>query len=282
MRKILLILVGMVLAIPAWAGDLPVDARVEQAMFGNHRSEENINRNRYRHPVGTLTFLGLEDGMTVMEIWPGGGWYTEVLAPVMRHHGQFVVAAYDVDVPDQPQYRYGLQKTLLEKFASRPDVYDQVALVPFSPPASASLGEADSIDLLLTFRNTHGWVGDGVAQMIFTEFARVLKPSGILGVVQHRADQGTDPLKTAEMGYVSEQGIIELARAAGLYLEARSEVNANPADTGDYEGGVWTLPPGLSQCREIEGEDEITACREQYRAIGESDRMTLRFRKPLD
>ena len=282
MRKILLIAVGMVMAIPAWAGDLPVDARVEQAMFGNHRSEENINRNRYRHPVGTLTFLGLEDGMTVMEIWPGGGWYTEVLAPVMRHHGQFVVAAYDVDVPDQPQYRYGLQKTLLEKFASRPDVYDQVAVVPFSPPASASLGEADSIDLLLTFRNTHGWIGDGVAVAIFAEFARVLKPGGILGVVQHRADEGTDPAKTSDMGYVSEQGVIELARGAGLYLEARSEVNANPADTGDYEGGVWTLPPSLGQCREIEGEDEITACREQYRAIGESDRMTLRFRKPLD
>ena len=282
MKKVLLILVGMVMAIPAWAGDLPVDARIERAMSGDHRSEENINRNRYRHPVGTLTFLGLEDGMTVMEIWPGGGWYTEVLAPVMRHHGQFVVAAYDVDVPDQPQYRYGLQKTLLEKFSSRPDVYDQVALVPFSPPASASLGEADSIDLLLTFRNTHGWVGDGVAASIFAEFARVLKPGGILGVVQHRAEQGTDPAKTSEMGYVSEQGVIQLARGAGLYLEARSEVNANPADTGDYEGGVWTLPPGLSQCREIEGEDEITACREQYRAIGESDRMTLRFRKPLD
>lgn len=282
MRKILLIAMGLVMAIPAWAGDLPVDARIEQAMFGNHRSEENINRNRYRHPVGTLTFLGLEDGMTVMEIWPGGGWYTEVLAPVMRHHGQFVVAAYDVDVPDQPQYRYGLQKALLEKFASRPDVYDQVAVVPFSPPASASLGEADSIDLLLTFRNTHGWVGDGVAAAIFAEFARVLKPGGILGVVQHRADEGTDPAKTSDMGYVSEQAVIGLARGAGLYLEARSEVNANPADTGDHEGGVWTLPPSLSQCREVEGEDEMAACREQYRAIGESDRMTLRFRKPLD
>jgi predicted methyltransferase len=282
MRKVLLLVVVMVMVMPVWADDLPIDARIERAMSGDHRSEENILRNRYRHPVGTLTFLGLEDGMTVMEIWPGAGWYTEVLAPVMRHHGQFVVAAYDVDVPDQPQYRYGLQKTLLEKFSSWPDVYDQVALVPFSPPTSASLGEADSIDLLLTFRNTHGWVGDGVAAMIFVEFARVLKPGGILGVVQHRADQGTDPAKTSEMGYVSEQGVIDLARGAGLYLEARSEVNANPADTKDYEGGVWTLPPGLSQCRDIENEDEITACREQYRAIGESDRMTLRFRKPLE
>lgn len=282
MRKMLLIVVGVVMAMPVWAGDLPIDARIERGMSGDHRSEENIDRNRYRHPVGTLTFLGLEDGMTVMEIWPGGGWYTEVLAPVMRHHGQFIVAAYDVDVPDQPQYRYGLQKTLLEKFSSRPDVYDQVALVPFSPPDSASLGEAGSIDLLLTFRNTHGWVGGGEARMIFTEFARVLKPGGILGVVQHRAEQGTDPAKTSEMGYLSEDAVIELARGAGLYLEARSEVNANPADTRDWEGGVWTLPPGLSQCRDLESEDEITACREQYRAIGESDRMTLRFRKPLD
>jgi predicted methyltransferase len=282
MRKELGIVIGIVMAASAWAGDLPVDARVERAMSGDHRSEENIDRNRYRHPVGTLTFLGLEDGMTVMEIWPGAGWYTEVLAPVMRHHGQFIVAAYDVDVPDQPQYRYRLQKTLLEKFSSRPDVYDQVAVVPFSPPASASLGAAGSIDLLLTFRNTHGWVGDGIAEKIFSEFARVLKPGGILGVVQHRAVSGADPAKTSEMGYVSEQAVIDLARAAGLYLEARSEVNANPADTRDHEGGVWSLPPGLSQCRDIEIEDEMSACLGQYKAIGESDRMTLRFRKPLE
>jgi predicted methyltransferase len=282
MKKILIFVIGMMMAVPAWAGSLPIDARIEQAMFGDHRSEENINRNRYRHPVGTLTFLGLEDGMTVMEIWPGGGWYTEILAPVMRHKGQFIAATYDVEVPDQPQYRYGLQKTLLEKFSSRPDVYDQVAIAPFSPPASASLGEAGSIDLLLTFRNTHGWVGDGVAETLFAEFARVLKPGGILGVVQHRANKDTDPLKTSEMGYVSEQGVIELARKAGLFLEARSEVNANPADSKDYEGGVWTLPPGLSGCEDIEGEAEMADCLKKYQAIGESDRMTLRFRKPLE
>ena len=281
MRKFLLALVGAIIAVPSWAGDLLVDARIERAMFGDHRSEENIDRNRYRHPVGTLTFLGLEDGMTVMEIWPGAGWYTEVIAPVVRHHGQFIVATYDVDVPDQPQYRYGLQETLLKKFAARPDLYDQVAVAPFSPPESASLGDADSIDLLVTFRNTHGWVGGGDADKIFAEFARVLKPGGILGVVQHRADPGTDPAKTSEMGYVSEEVVVELARRAGLYLEARSEVNANPADSKDYEAGVWSLPPGLSLCRDIESEDEMAACREKYRAIGESNRMTLRFRKPL-
>lgn len=282
MNKIIIILLAILFGMPAFSADLPIDARIEQAMFGDHRSEDNINRNRYRHPVGTLTFLGLEDGMTVMEIWPGGGWYTEVLAPVVRHNGQYIVATYDVDVPDQPQYRYSLQETLLKKFSDRPDVYDQVAVAPYSPPQSASLGDADSIDLILTFRNTHGWIGDGLASQVFSEFARVLKPGGILGVVQHRAREGADPAKSSGMGYVSEQAVIELARSAGLFLEARSEVNANPADSRDHEGGVWNLPPGLSACREIESEDEMKACRTRFKAIGESDRMTLRFRKPME
>jgi predicted methyltransferase len=174
-----------------------------------------------------------------------------------------------------------LQEALLKKFSDRPDLYDQVAVVPFSPPVSASLGESNSVDVILTFRNTHGWIGDGLADSVFTEFSRVLKPGGVLGVVQHRAKEGSDPAQTSEMGYVSEQAVIELARAAGLYLEARSEVNANPADKKDHEGGVWSLPPSLSLCRDSENEDEIAACQEKYRAIGESDRMTLRFRKPL-
>ena len=280
MNRLVIGLLCLFVGLPLAASDLSIEARTEQGMFGAHRSEANIARNRYRHPVGTLSFLGLEDGMTVMEIWPGAGWYTEVLAPVMRHHGQYIVAAYDVDVPDQPQYRYRLQMDLLDKFSGSPEIYDQVAVVAFSPPESASLGEPESVDIVLTFRNTHGWVGDGIAELIFTEFGRVLKPGGILGVVQHRAPSGSDPKVTAENGYLSEEAVIALARGAGLYLEARSEVNANAKDTKDHSGGVWSLPPSLSLCREIEGEDEIAACREKYQAVGESDRMTLRFRKP--
>ena len=282
MKKLVCLLCLLSSALPLFAADLPMAARIEQAMLGAHRSEANIARNRYRHPVGTLTFLGLQDGMTVLEIWPGSGWYSEVLAPVVRHHGQYLVASFDPDVAGQPEYRYGLHKELLEKFAANPELYDQVAVVPFSPPGSASLGEAASVDLILTFRNMHGWINDGVAEQIFTEFARVLKPGGILGIVQHRAAEGTDPKVTAKKGYVSEVAIAALARSAGLYLEARSEVNANPADTKDYAEGVWTLPPGFRLCEKITAAAEKETCEAPWRAIGESDRMTLRFRKPLE
>lgn len=267
---------------PLFAADLPIEARIEQAMLGDHRPVANIERNRYRHPVGTLTFLGLRDGMTVLEISPGSGWYSEVLAPVLRHHGQYLAASFDPDVEGQPEYRYGLHQQLLEKFAASPGIYDQVAVIAFSPPDSASLGEAASVDLILTFRNIHGWISEHVAEQVFGEFGRVLKPGGILGVVQHRAAQGMDPEVTAENGYVSEDAVVALARSAGLYLEARSEVNANPADRRDYAEGVWALPPGFAACKEILSEPEKVACQAPWRAIGESDRMTLRFRKPLD
>lgn len=273
MKKLLfVVLAGLAgLAGPALAGGMSVAASVEQAMWGDHRSEANIARNRYRHPVGTLDFFGLRADMTVMEIWPGAGWYTEVLAPVLRESGKLVVATWDPEVEGQPGYRYELPEQMRQAFAARPDVYEQVEVVHYSPPESASLGAAGSVDMVVTFRNTHGWVNHGQAGAVYAEFARVLKPGGVLGVVQHRAADGADAAGTARSGYVSEAAVIALAEAAGLVLEARSEINANPKDTKDHPEGVWTLPPSFRL-----GEKD----RETYAAIGESDRMTLRFRKP--
>jgi predicted methyltransferase len=244
--------------------------QVAKGMDGAHRSEANIARNQYRHPAETLAFFGIEDGMTVMEIWPGGGWYTEILAPAMRDHGKLIIATWDPEIEGQAAYRYRLPKQMEETFAKHPEVYDQVELEYFSPPGSPSLGDAGSIDAVLTFRNTHGWVGAGVAQDIFNEFARVLKPGGILGVVQHRAEEGTEPVESSKMGYVPEAVVKQLASNAGFVLVAGSEINANPKDSKDYPEGVWTLPPGYAL-------DDVD--KDKYKAIGESDRMTLRFKK---
>lgn len=282
MRTVLAVLAAIIFAAPVFAGQSEVASRIEKAMLGDHRSDANKSRNVYRNPVGTLTFFGLRDGMTVMEIWPGGGWYTEILAPAIRGHGQFIVAGWDVDVEGQPDYRYRLQNQLMEKFQSAPGFYDQVAVVPFSPPETASLGEADSIDMILTFRNSHGWINNETAADMYGEFARVLKPGGVLGVVQHRASEDAGAEIVANGGYVSEAAIIEIARGAGLYLEARSQVNANPKDTRDHEAGVWTLPPSIDLCGDLEGTEEWDDCAAPWQAVGESDRMTLRFRKPLN
>jgi predicted methyltransferase len=277
---ILLISLVAIVDPPAMAADLSVNARVEQAMLGEHRSVANLERNRYRHPVGTLEFFGLSYGMKVLEIWPGGGWYSEILAPVLRGRGEYVVASWDQAVPDQPGYRYSLHEQMLAKFAAEPDLYDQVKVIPWSPPQSASLGEANSYDLIVTFRNTHGWVSDGIAAGVFVEFARVLKSGGVLGVVQHRAAAGADPASSAETGYVSEDAVIALATSAGLVLDDRSEVNANAADDRDHPAGVWSLPPGLEVCSTVAEATAKAECEAPFRAIGESDRMTLRFRKP--
>lgn len=270
MKLVLVSVLSVLFSSSAFTDDLTFAERVAMGMQGEHRSDASKARDQYRHPVETLEFFGIKEGDTVMEIWPGGGWYTEILAPAMRDYGTLIIATWDPQVEGQPAYRYELPKKMEENFAQYPEVYDQVEFEYFSPPDSPSLGDADSLDVIVTFRNTHGWIGSGQAQAIFNEFARVLKPGGVLGVVQHRADDGSDPQTTAKQGYVSEAAVKEIAARAGFEFEAASEINANPKDTKDHPEGVWTLPPGYAT-----GD----ADREKYAAIGESDRMTLRFRK---
>ena len=267
------ILLSLALVAPAALAEDSYIERVAAASVGEHRSSANRARNEYRHPAQTLAFFGFEEGDSVLEIWPGGGWYTEVLAPAIRDHGVFTVANWDPAVEGQPDYRYELPKRLRAKFEARPALYDQVREVRFSPPESASLGAAASYDLVLTFRNTHGWVSGGLAEAMFAEFARVLKPGGVLGVVQHRAAPGSDPQASSRRGYVPEAHVRALAEGAGLRFDGTSEVNANPADSRDHPEGVWTLPPSL----DLGDED-----RARYLTIGESDRMTLRFVKPAN
>ncbi len=234
----------------------------------DHRSAEDRARDNARHPVATLGFFGIRDDMTVVEISPGGGWYTEILAPFLRENGQLYAANYDPE-SEQEYYRRNARK-FLEKLASEPEVYGAVIPTVFDPPAKLEAAPAGSADMVVTFRNLHNWMEEGSAEAALSAMYRVLKPGGILGIVQHRQNAAVEQDPRAESGYVQENHVIELVEAAGFKLVARSEINANPKDTKDYPEGVWTLPPAY----ELGDVD-----RQTYQAIGESDRMTLKFVK---
>lgn len=238
------------------------------AMVGSHRSEQNIARNPARHPVATLAFFGLEEDMTVIEANPGGLWYTEILAPVLRDDGRYIAATYDVSLPGVVEYQTRSYENMQARFAKEADVFGTPTIAKLSPPDSIDLGPDGSVDMVLTFRNSHGWIRDGSAEAVYGAFFDVLKPGGVLGVVQHRAGP-----KTPEgfSGYVSQDQLISIATGVGFVLDASSDINANPRDTADHPGGVWSLPPSFRLGDEDRG---------VYAAIGESDRMTLRFRKP--
>ncbi|HVF35648.1 MAG TPA: methyltransferase [Candidatus Saccharimonadia bacterium] len=246
--------------------------KLDRVLGGDHRSEANRARDVYRHPKETLAFFGLKPGDRVVEISPGAGWYTEVLAPLMRGNGKLVAAIPDDTIEGQPKYRYDVINRFKTLLWSRPDVYDQVEVELFTPPTESSLGAPGSADVVLTFRNVHNWIGDKSAPAVFKAAFDVLKPGGVLGVTEHRAAAGKSAEESFKSGYLSEESVIKLATDAGFTLAAKSEVNANPKDTKDYAEGVWTLPPTLKL-----GD----ADREKYLAIGESDRMTLKFVKPV-
>jgi predicted methyltransferase len=248
----------------------PLDA----AIAGDWRTPEHAARDAFRNPKATLEFFGIEPGMTVIEITPGGGWYSEILAPYLRENGKWVGAIVDPEAATSDNARAYYERgntQLRDKLAGGPEQYDRGELVEYDP-AAPRFGEPGSADAVLTFRNVHNWIGGGQAQGMFNGFFEVLKPGGVLGVVEHRA-AGELP-EGDRSGYVDQAQVIAFAEAAGFVLEDSSEINANPADTRDHPNGVWNLPPTL---RVPEGEDA-----EKYRAIGESDRMTLRFRKPAE
>jgi predicted methyltransferase len=250
------------------------DAALSAAIAGDWRDPKNAARDAYRHPRETLTFFGVNAKQTVVEITPGGsGWYSEILAPYLRDGGKYFAAQVDPMAVAEGRSRDNQQKTidtLKARLAAHPAQFDRAQIATFDPkqPVFAAPGSADTV---LTFRNVHNWVGAGTADAYFGAFFAALKPGGVLGVVDHRAKPGTDIEVMKKSGYLTEQLVIDLATKAGFVLDARSEVNANPKDTADHPNGVWTLPP----VNRHDAEDDA-----MYQAIGESDRMTLRFRKP--
>lgn len=241
---------------------------LEEAVANPTRSAANRARDPYRHPLETLTFFGVKPGQTVLEISPGRGWYTEILAPMLADNGQYIVA---VPEPGENEYMRKMVTEFNEWMRSNSALGGKGTAVTFDLASDDVIRPAVQADVVLTFRNVHNWVGAKAEQKAFKAFFLNLKPGGALGVVEHRASETgkLDP----KSGYMKTSEVIRLAKNAGFKLEAQSEINANPKDTKDHPEGVWTLPPNLRL-----GEKD----REKYVAIGESDRMTLLFRKPLE
>jgi predicted methyltransferase len=244
------------------------DGALDQALAAQHRSAASRARDPYRHPRQTLQFFGLRPDMTVVEIWPGGGWYTEILAPLLRQQGKLYAATLD---PAASEYARRTVDDFRARLSARPDLYDKVMVTSLAaPPARNEIAPPGSADLVVTFRNLHNWMMFGWQRAAFEAMHAALKPGGVLGIVEHRGDPGRPQDPKAASGYVHEQYAIELIESVGFELIGRSEINANPRDSKDYEQGVWVLPPTFAA-----GAKD----RDRYAAIGESDRFTLKFVK---
>ena len=248
------------------------DSAMAAVLAGDHRGSSrsgvpNASRDGARHPAETLKFFGLQPDSSVVEIWPAGGWYTEIIAPFVAGNGQFYGAQFpggtDMEFFNRARDAYQA------KLDAHPQAYGDAQMTEMYPGSMALAPEP--VDMVLTFRNVHNWMSRDMQDEVMQAFYDVLKPGGVLGIVEHRATPGSEQDPKAESGYVTEEYTIMLAEKAGFVLDAKSEINANPKDTRDHAEGVWTLPPTLRL-----GDED----REKYLEIGESDRYTLRFLKP--
>ncbi len=272
------LITGLILIINS-TSQAEMSGMIQQAMVGDHREQVNISRNVFRHPVETLTFFGLKPEMTVVEIWPGGGWYTEILAPIMREQGIFYAAGFAMTADRTPNWRKDYHKKFTKKLEKAPAVYDHIVVTELGIPERTTMAPPGTADIVLTFRNVHNWLKGDYAEKMFEVMARALKPDGILGLVEHRAKPGTSIEEMKISGYMTEAHVIAMAEKAGFLLEEKSDINANRKDTANHPTGVWTLPPSLRHCKKIEDPTTRDQCTKKYTTIGESDRMTLRFRK---
>jgi predicted methyltransferase len=240
-----------------------------------YRSAENTARDIYRHPLQTLEFFGLQPQHSVLEVWPARGWYTEILAPYLKEQGQLSIANFrqnDGTLEDEKKIFWArLAKKLHQDIEKYPEHFGNVRVMEFDPPAQMQPGHVNQYDMVLSFRNSHVWNEAGYLLDVYRALFDVLKPGGTLGLVEHRSSRLSQISSKAGEGYLDEYYVIAVAKQAGFVLVERSEINANPKDTKDYPKGVYALPPTLA----MGGLDKA-----KYLAIGESDRMTLKFMKP--
>jgi len=244
------------------------DAKLQQVVNGDHRSAGNSARDQYRKPLETLSWLGIKDNMTVVEISPGGGWYTEILAPYLKDNGTFYAAGFDGE--DGPNWAKRAAKRFNDKLSADPAHYGKVNVTVLAPPNKTEVAPAGSADMVLTFRNVHNWMKAGTSDAVFSAMYQALKSGGTLGVVEHRGDPEVKQDPKAKSGYVNESDTIAMAEKAGFKLVGKSELLANAKDSRNHPKGVWTLLPNLRL-----GEED----KAKYLAIGESDRMLLKFVK---
>jgi predicted methyltransferase len=256
-KNLLLILLTLTIT-PLTAHDL------KGAVASEDRTPKNTLRDSSRNPIETLSFFGIESDMVVIELSPGGGWYTEILANYIHYPGTLIAAHWSKD-SEIAYYRRG--RANFEKKMSNNPMYGRVEIVDLY----SELAEENSVDAVLTFRNLHNWLGPNLDN-IFSNTFKSLKPGGVFGIVEHRAKPGTSMEMMKKSGYVTEAHAIKIAKKHGFELAAKSEINANPKDTADHPKGVWTLPPNYR----LKDKD-----RDKYSDIGESDRMTLLFKKPI-
>lgn len=257
-------------AVSAVAAEAPAGS-LAAAIASPSRTPKYVARDVYRHPLETLQFFGLRPDQTVVEIWPARGWYMEILAPYLHDRGKYYAAIEAPDVAGASKEAKDDAAFLRQRIADDPAHFGKVIVTDLHPPQLTEICPPGTADLVLTFRNVHNWIDAGDQQAQFAVFFKALKPGGVLGVVEHRGKPGISLEEMRKSGYVDEAYVKKLAANAGFRFAAESPVNNNPKDTKDYPEGVWTLPPTLA----LHDKD-----RDKYLAIGESDRMTLRFVKP--
>ena len=244
------------------------DDRLRAVIDDPERPEAQVERDQFRNPYETLTFFGIEPDMTVVELSPGGGWYTEILGPYLKDEGTLIAAHWNLD-GDVPDFYRRIRGEFEERVADS-ERFGEIEIIDFDPPELVELGTPGSADLVLTFRNVHSWKRAGTFRDVARAAHAVLKPGGVFGVVSHRLPEDHEQDPEVRSGYVKQSWVVSALESEGFRLAESSEINANPDDTADHPEGVWNLPPSL---RGGEGDAD------HYRAIGESDRFTLKFVK---